>query len=391
MITMEMLGKVRRLHLRDKLSLHEIAKRTGLSRNTVRKWLRTAEEVAEPVYQRKAKPGKLTPFHAVLELALKADAHRIKQNRRTAKALFAEIKAAGYAGAYCQVTAFIRAWREAEGKTPRAFVPLIFEQGEAFQFDWSEEGLVIGGIYRRLQVSHMKLCASRAFWLVAYPGSVALAVNCRNFPGMACPSSNGTDLSCQRIKSVCERHRIDAIDRKLVLANHVHELNSGENRSGSMERLEVQHRLGYTLDSTVVLLDDIVEVLDLANDDRLVATGVDRIDGCLVGAALVHCDLVRDTVGSHGPVEEALSCHHVALGRQQEVNCLAQLVDSTVEVFPDAFDLDVRFSIRQLPPTGCLCLRAIFSMSGTKRIAHRLMDEWSTDTPRSSIISSRCR
>lgn len=26
--------------MRDKLSLHEIAKRTGLSRNTIRKWLR---------------------------------------------------------------------------------------------------------------------------------------------------------------------------------------------------------------------------------------------------------------------------------------------------------------------------------------------------------------
>jgi hypothetical protein len=48
-------------------------------------------------------------------------------------------------------------------------VPLKFELGEAFQFDWSEEGLVVGGIYRRMQVSHMKLCASRAFWLVAYP------------------------------------------------------------------------------------------------------------------------------------------------------------------------------------------------------------------------------
>jgi hypothetical protein len=29
--------------------------------------------------------------------------------------------------------------------------------------------LVVGGIYHRMQVSHMKLCASRAFWLVAYP------------------------------------------------------------------------------------------------------------------------------------------------------------------------------------------------------------------------------
>ena len=50
-----------------------------------------------------------------------------------------------------------------------AFVPLVFELGEAFQFDWSEEGLVVGGIYYRMQVSHLKLCASRAFWLVAYP------------------------------------------------------------------------------------------------------------------------------------------------------------------------------------------------------------------------------
>ncbi len=48
-------------------------------------------------------------------------------------------------------------------------MPLAFELGEAFQFDWSEEALVIGGIYRKLQVSHMKLCASRAFFLVAYP------------------------------------------------------------------------------------------------------------------------------------------------------------------------------------------------------------------------------
>ncbi len=48
-------------------------------------------------------------------------------------------------------------------------MPLTFALGEAFQFDWSEEGLLVGGIYRRMQVAHLKLCASRAFWLVAYP------------------------------------------------------------------------------------------------------------------------------------------------------------------------------------------------------------------------------
>ena len=66
---------------------------------------------------------------------------------------------------YTRVTDFIRAWRQGEGQavSVKAFVPLAFELGEAFQFDWSEEGLVVGGIYYRMQVSHMKLCASRAF------------------------------------------------------------------------------------------------------------------------------------------------------------------------------------------------------------------------------------
>lgn len=123
---MEMLGKIRRMHLRDKLSLHEIVKRTGLSRNTIRRWLRTPEE-APPAYRRSAGPGKLTAFHAALEQALKADAHRAKQNRRTAKDLFAQIKADGYTGGYTQLTAFIRDWRGREGKAPHAFVPLTFE------------------------------------------------------------------------------------------------------------------------------------------------------------------------------------------------------------------------------------------------------------------------
>ena len=166
---MEMLGRIRRMYLRDKLSLHEITKRTGLSRNPERRWLRTSEEVKVPTYSRAAGFGKLSGFVAELEQALKADAGRNQQDRRSGQALFEQIKASGYPGSYSRVTDFIRAWRINAGKDIKAFVPLKFELGEAFQFDWSEEGLVVGGIYRRMQVSHMKLCASRAFWLVAYP------------------------------------------------------------------------------------------------------------------------------------------------------------------------------------------------------------------------------
>ena len=111
-------------------------------------------------------------WHAeAIKQALQADAHRPKKERRTAKALLKEIGAAGYVGGYSRLTDFIRDWRVQQGglTTAKAYVPLTFALGEAFQFDWSEEGLVIGGIYRRLQLAHMKLCASRAFWLVAYP------------------------------------------------------------------------------------------------------------------------------------------------------------------------------------------------------------------------------
>ena len=101
MITMEMFGKVKRMYTRDKKSLREIAKSTGLSRNTVRKWvLETKQAGGEPEYRRKEMPCKLTAFHASLELALKADALRTKQYRRTAKALFVEIKTQGYIGGY---------------------------------------------------------------------------------------------------------------------------------------------------------------------------------------------------------------------------------------------------------------------------------------------------
>ncbi len=167
---MDMIGRIRRLHARDNLSEREIARRTGLSRNTVSKWLHAPVSEA-PKYRRAARPSKLSAFEGLLRQALLADARRPKHERRTARALHAEIKVAGYAGGYTAVTDFVRAWRQSDGQSAHitAYVPLSFDLGEAFQFDWSEEGLVVGGIYYRVQLAHLKLCASRAFWLVAYP------------------------------------------------------------------------------------------------------------------------------------------------------------------------------------------------------------------------------
>ena len=98
MITMEIIGKVKRMYTRDKKSLRQISKQTGLSRNTIRKWVKETPKTEGPEYLRKEMPGKLTAFHEVLELALKADALRTKQYRRTARALFVKIKTQGCTG-----------------------------------------------------------------------------------------------------------------------------------------------------------------------------------------------------------------------------------------------------------------------------------------------------
>jgi len=167
---MTLYAKVRRMRVRDGLSISEIARRTSLSRNTIKDWLRGPVRT-EMRYQRPSGPTKIGPYEAALREALEADARRPRRERRTALKLYAQLTAQGFPGSYSRVTACIRAWRAAQGAvTARsAYVPLSFAWGEAFQFDWSEEGLVLGGIWRKVQLAHMKLCASRAFWLVGYP------------------------------------------------------------------------------------------------------------------------------------------------------------------------------------------------------------------------------
>jgi len=167
---MAMYAKVRRMRMRDGLSISEIARRTSLSRNTIKTWLRGPARTAM-TYQRSTTVRKIGPYASWLREALEADARRPRRERRTAVKLFAQLRAEGFGGSYARVTEFVRAWRADQGAvTARsAYVPLRFAWGEAFQFDWSEEGLVLGGVWRKVQLAHMQLCASRAFWLVAYP------------------------------------------------------------------------------------------------------------------------------------------------------------------------------------------------------------------------------
>jgi transposase len=168
----DLLSVIRRWHGRDGLSIREIARRTGLSRHTIRKYLNS--DVVEPKYPPRKGVSKLDPFAETLAAWLQRESRRNRKRRRSLKQLHQDLVQLGYAGSYDRVAAFARAWRqrqrEAAHRASRGtYVPLVFAPGEAFQFDWSEDWVRVGGRKMKLQVAHFKLCHSRAFMLRCYP------------------------------------------------------------------------------------------------------------------------------------------------------------------------------------------------------------------------------
>jgi transposase len=170
-IDMALLSVIRRWHFREHLSIREICRRSGLSRNTIRKYLRT--EGVEPAFKIPERPSKLDPFADRLSAWLKTEANKPRKQKRTILQLHADLVSLGYGGSYNRVAAFAREWkadrqREMNTTGRGVFVPLTFEPGEAFQFDWSEDWAIIGNERTKLQVAHTKLSYSRAFIVRAY-------------------------------------------------------------------------------------------------------------------------------------------------------------------------------------------------------------------------------
>ena len=93
---MAMIGKVKRMHFREKKSVREIVRLTSLSRNTVRKWLK-APVLEEPRYRRREAPGKLTANDHVVLAHLEPAGHHVPG--QLADLLFTlDINAAHYRG-----------------------------------------------------------------------------------------------------------------------------------------------------------------------------------------------------------------------------------------------------------------------------------------------------
>lgn len=170
MLCMETLLKIRRLHHKEKCSQREIAKRLGISRVTVIKYLKQALTQPPSYSRRPPQHPKLGAFMTGLTARLREDLSEPKGKRRRAQQHFEWLKVQGFTGKYCCVAVFVRQfYAQHQPSSLPVFIKQTFAPGEAYQFDWSIEKVQIAGVVTKVNVAHFRLCHSRAFFVVAYP------------------------------------------------------------------------------------------------------------------------------------------------------------------------------------------------------------------------------
>ena len=169
MLIVETIGRIRREHLSKGKSIKEIARTLHLSRNTVRRILRSGETAFS--YDREVQPRpKLGPWTDELDRLLTANAKAAARERLTLIRIYEALRPLGYEGGYDAVRRYARRWGEQHASaTADAYIPLTFAPGEAYQFDWSHEIVVMDGVTTTVKVAHVRLCMSRMMFVRAYP------------------------------------------------------------------------------------------------------------------------------------------------------------------------------------------------------------------------------
>jgi len=163
------IARIRREFLVRGKSIKEIVRELHVSRNTVRKVLRSGATAFS--YEREVQPlPKLGRWRGELERLLTLNAVKATRERLTLIRIYEALRDLGYQGGYDAVRRYARGWyRQRRAVTAEAYVPLAFAPGEAFQFDWSHEIVLLDGATVTVKAAHVRLCHSRMPFVRAYP------------------------------------------------------------------------------------------------------------------------------------------------------------------------------------------------------------------------------
>jgi len=167
MLIVETIRKVR-MALAKGDSQRDVAQKFRMSRNTVRK-IATSGETEFKYAKREASYPVLGPHIEQLKEILQKEAKLPPHKRQTSKKIYGSLQNEGYEGGYDAIRRYIRIWKAEQGTgLKNAYVPQQFGKGEAFQFDWSQETIELGGVTRKIEVAQFCLCYSRMKFCMAF-------------------------------------------------------------------------------------------------------------------------------------------------------------------------------------------------------------------------------
>jgi hypothetical protein len=169
MLGLETVAKIRRAYFVRQKSIKAICRELRVSRKVVRKVLRS--DATEFRYERGERPlPRIGPWQDTLDEMLTSNEAKPVRERLTLIRVFEALRVLGYEGGYDAVRRYARAWqRDRAATSVGAFIPLSFAPGEAYQFDWSHEVVLINGTTVTVKVAHVRLCHSRMLFVRAYP------------------------------------------------------------------------------------------------------------------------------------------------------------------------------------------------------------------------------
>src|SRR5271169_3687065 len=169
MLVVETIAKIRRAYFVQNRPIKTICRELRVSRKVVRKVIRS--RATEFRYERGRQPRpRIDPWRDQLDGLLLENEGKPVRERLTRIRIFEELRALGYEGSYDAIRRYAKRWRTERGAaTAEAYVPLSFAPGEAYQFDWSHEIVLINGTTVTVKLAHVRLCHSRMLFVRAYP------------------------------------------------------------------------------------------------------------------------------------------------------------------------------------------------------------------------------
>ena len=165
---MDLYQKIRYLHEHEQLSQRAIAKRLGVSRNTVKKYF-LGDQVP---WQRQGVSGRpkyvITAeiIEFITDCLAEDDTENIKKQSHTAKRIYDRlVTELNFSGGESTVREIVA---ELKNKQSKVYIPLSFEPGEAYQIDWGEVTIYLDGIKIKLHIFCMRECYSADIFVKAF-------------------------------------------------------------------------------------------------------------------------------------------------------------------------------------------------------------------------------